>query len=73
MGGNVSEWVHDYYSDLPSNATTYDSLGAHTGTQKVIKGASWMSSKAKELRISFRRHGINGQKATGFRMARYAR
>ena len=73
IGGNVSEWVHDYYSDLPSNATTYDSLGAHTGTRKVIKGASWMSSKAKELRISFRRHGINGEKATGFRMARYAR
>jgi formylglycine-generating enzyme required for sulfatase activity len=73
MGGNVSEWVNDYYSDLPSNATTYDSLGAHTGATKAIKGASWMSSKAKELRISFRRHGNNAQKATGFRLARYAR
>ncbi len=73
MGGNVSEWVNDYYSDLLSNATTYDSLGPHAGATKVIKGASWMTSKANELRVNFREHRNDGQKETGFRLARYAR
>ncbi len=42
MGGNVSEWVADWYGDYSPDAVT-NPLGPSTGTEKLLKGCSWFS------------------------------
>jgi formylglycine-generating enzyme required for sulfatase activity len=46
LGGNVSEWVNDWYSDtyygsLLSGAGTIDPRGPASGTRKVARGGDW--------------------------------
>jgi formylglycine-generating enzyme required for sulfatase activity len=73
MGGNVSEWVHDVYRIPNANgATEVDPLGAQSGDNYVIRGASWSHSKIGELRLSYRDYGQAGRDDVGFRLARYA-
>lgn len=77
MGGNVAEWVHDIYSISGSDAaaegiTESDPLGAQTGSNNVIRGASWAQGTITELRLSFRDYGQRGRNDVGFRVARYA-
>ena len=71
MGGNVSEWVHDYYS-IPDTDSPVSPLGPETGEYRVIRGASWMHGTITELRLSFRDYGLEGRRDVGFRIARYA-
>ena len=71
MGGNVSEWVHDYYS-IPNPDSPVSPLGPETGEYRVIRGASWMHGTITELRLSFRDYGLEGRREVGFRIARYA-
>jgi len=73
MGGNVAEWVHDVYS-IPSatGVTEANPLGAQSGDNYVIRGASWDLSKIAELRLSYREYGQAGRDDVGFRLARYA-
>lgn len=77
MGGNVAEWVHDIYSISGSDSaaegiTESDPLGAQTGSNNVIRGASWAQGTITELRLSFRDYGQRGRNDVGFRVARYA-
>ena len=73
MGGNVAEWVHDAYGIPAANgATEVDPLGAQSGDNYVIRGASWSHSKIAELRLSYRDYGQAGRDDVGFRLARYA-
>lgn len=72
MGGNVSEWVHDFYVAVPQK-NSVDPLGPRTGQQHVIKGASWVHGSDKQLRLSYRDHGNDARHDVGFRIARYAR
>jgi formylglycine-generating enzyme required for sulfatase activity len=73
MGGNVAEWVHDVYAIPPANgATQTDPLGAPSGDNYVIRGASWTHSKISDLRLSHRDYGQAGRDDVGFRLARYA-
>jgi formylglycine-generating enzyme required for sulfatase activity len=44
MLGNVWEWVFDWYGDYPEEAKT-DPLGPSEGSDKVIRGGAWGSSK----------------------------
>ncbi len=72
LGGNVAEWVHDFYAlGGPENAGT-DPLGPVNGEYRVIRGSSWMHGTITELRLSFRDYGIDGREDVGFRVARYA-
>lgn len=74
MGGNVSEWLNDYYSiavTLGSDAVT-DPSGPDSGEYRVIRGASWRHSSITELRLSFRDYGNKPRDDLGFRIARYA-
>jgi len=73
LTGNVSEWVHDYYSLVPPRKKTQeiDPLGSDKGTNHVIKGSSWRSGALTELRASFRDGAVSGREDTGFRVARY--
>lgn len=71
MGGNVSEWTHNFY-EIPSVNATVPNLGPTEGEYHVIRGSSWMHGTITELRLSFRDYGIDGRPDVGFRLARYA-
>lgn len=73
IGGNVAEWVHDYYSvTLSTSEVAVDPLGPAEGTQHVIRGSSWKSASVTELRLSARDYGSSARNDVGFRIARYA-
>lgn len=71
-GGNVAEWVHDYYDASPSNVSTVDPLGPLAGAQHVIKGSSWAHGTVTQLRFAFRDFSDRKRDDVGFRLARYA-
>ncbi len=74
LGGNVSEWVNDYYSITTAlgqqNGT--DPLGPRSGQYHVIKGPSWRHGSLSQLRLSFRDYSDKARDDLGFRIARYA-
>lgn len=41
MGGNVEEWVSDYYADSYTSRPATDPTGPTNGTARVIRGGSW--------------------------------
>jgi len=73
MGGNVAEWVHDYYgsSGQIGNREEIDPLGPNDGTYHVIRGSSWAHGTVTELRLSFRDYNNEPRDDVGFRVARY--
>ncbi|MDX1385161.1 MAG: PEGA domain-containing protein, partial [Thermoanaerobaculia bacterium] len=74
MGGNVAEWVHDYYSIPRSSGETpaVDPFGPSEGEYRVIRGSSWMDSTVTELRLSYRDYSSKARPDVGFRVARFA-
>jgi formylglycine-generating enzyme required for sulfatase activity len=73
LGGNVAEWVHDYYTvSGDTSGVAIDPLGPPEGKQHVIRGASWKQSSVTDLRLSARDFGDNARNDVGFRLARYA-
>jgi len=71
IGGNVAEWMHDFY-EQPTKDPTVDPLGPKGGDYHVIRGSSWRHGTVTDLRLSFRDYGKDGRKDLGFRIARYA-
>ena len=73
MGGNVSEWVHDYYdiTIVQGKQSETALLGPASGQHHVIKGSSWAHGSITELRLSYRDYGNDGRDDVGFRIARY--
>ena len=73
IGGNASEWIHDYYEMKTGLAlkTENDPVGPLTGDYHVIRGSSWMHSNKVDLRLSFRDYGVEQRKDLGFRIARW--
>jgi formylglycine-generating enzyme required for sulfatase activity len=73
MGGNVAEWVHDYYLVVPaSTEVAIDPMGPSEGTQHVIRGSSWKHSSVTDLRLAARDFGTTARNDVGFRIARNA-
>jgi len=74
LGGNVAEWVNDYYKVYPRDLKNIvsDPLGPLEGSSKVIKGSSWRHSSISALRYSFRDHAVTSRLDVGFRIARYS-
>ena len=72
LGGNVSEWVHDVYEvKVPAaGAVDRDPAGPAEGEYHVIRGASWMSDRVTELRLSAREAGKERRPDVGFRIVR---
>ena len=73
-GGNVAEWVQDYYS-VPTPGQTeplVNPLGPTRGTHHVIRGSSWRHAGVMELRLAYRDFGSEGRFDVGFRIARNA-
>jgi formylglycine-generating enzyme required for sulfatase activity len=72
IGGNVAEWVHDYYAvSIDAAQTAIDPMGPAEGKQHGVRGASWRQSGATDLRLSARDFGENARNDLGFRIARY--
>lgn len=74
MGGNVAEWVNDYYSIAVnvSGSVENDPVGPSKGQFKIVRGASWRHSGMTELRLSYRDYSESARDDLGFRIARYA-
>ncbi len=73
-GGNVAEWVQDYYAVPTPGQTTAleDPSGPRRGAHRVIRGSSWRHAGVTELRLSYRDFGTAGRIDLGFRLARNA-
>ena len=71
LGGNVGEWINDYYA-IPDTSETLNPLGPSEGDYHVIRGASWQKGTVTDLRLSFRDYGAEGRQDVGFRIARFA-
>jgi formylglycine-generating enzyme required for sulfatase activity len=70
MHGNVCEWCLDWYGEY-STTSKKDPTGPKSGTNKVIRGGSWLSS-AKNCRSASRFYWAPTEKAPfiGFRLIR---
>ena len=73
-GGNVAEWVNDFYTVATPGLKTpvVDPLGPERGTSYVIRGSSWKHSGIAELRMSYRDYGAEARNDLGFRIVRNA-
>jgi formylglycine-generating enzyme required for sulfatase activity len=72
LGGNVAEWVQDFYvpDAVEPTERVDDPLGPAAGSAHVIRGASWRSATVTDLRLSARASGVEGRDDVGFRIAR---
>jgi len=73
-GGNVAEWVNDFYT-VPTPGITEpirDPLGPERGTSHVIRGSSWKHAGITELRLSYRDYSDESRTDVGFRIVRNA-
>lgn len=71
-GGNVAEWVNDWYT-VPAPGITVpvvDPTGPERGTSHVIRGSSWRHAGFTEMRLSYRDYGSDARADVGFRIAR---
>lgn len=73
-GGNVAEWVNDFYTVPTPGVTTpaVDPTGPDRGTSHVIRGSSWRHAGVSELRLSYRDFSSEPRADVGFRVARFA-
>lgn len=72
MGGNVAEWVQDFYDPLEEFGTDVivDPVGPETGRQNIVRGPSWRSVTVRQLRLSYLEYENNPREDIGFRIAR---
>jgi formylglycine-generating enzyme required for sulfatase activity len=65
--GNVYEWCQDWFGDYPGGSVT-DPRGPATGSYRVVRGGSWISS-ARSCRSGYRDDGRPGGRlgSVGFR------
>ena len=73
LTGNVSEWVHDYYSLIPPNRgeTFTNPMGPESGDAHTYKGANWRSGTRTELRAAYRNGTAGTSDVIGFRIGRF--
>ncbi len=72
MHGNVAEWTWGFYGPYPEGPLT-DPTGQDWGTQRVVRGGSWMDT-ADECRAASRASVAPiGRRHVGFRLVRTLR
>lgn len=71
LAGNVSEWMHDYYSVDLHRETLVDPDGPDNGDYHVIRGSNYANGRFSALRWTYRDYGAEGRPDVGFRIARY--
>lgn len=74
LGGNVAEWINDYYAVYPGQAEKLvkDPTGPASGDHHVVRDSSWRDGSITELRLSYRDYSRGPRDDLGFRIARYA-
>lgn len=74
LGGNVAEWIHDFYAVYPGEAERLvkDPAGPASGEHHVVRDSSWRRGNITELRLSYRDYSREPRSDLGFRIARYA-
>jgi len=74
LGGNVAEWMHDYYAVYPGMAEQLvtDPAGPASGDHHVVRDSSWRQGSIGELRLSYRDYSRAPRPDLGFRLARTA-
>jgi len=73
MGGNVAEWVQDFYDafeEEPGTEVLVDPLGPETGRMNIVRGPSWKSATELQLQLSYRDYENTAREDLGFRIAR---
>jgi formylglycine-generating enzyme required for sulfatase activity len=73
LGGNVAEWVQDFYDigvTAPPTGVTVDPLGPEMGRSHVLQGPSWRSGTLVDLRLAYRNYSDQAREDLGFRIAR---
>jgi formylglycine-generating enzyme required for sulfatase activity len=72
LGGNVAEWVQDYYSidAIDTTQREDDPLGPEIGRFHAVRGSSWRSATLTDLRVAARSYEANARDDVGFRFAR---
>ena len=75
LGGNVAEWIHDFYAVYPGEAgkLVTDPVGPASGAHHVVRDSSWRQGTITELRLSYRDYSREARPDLGFRVARYAK
>jgi len=74
LGGNLSEWVNDFYSEdisIEDKIWKKDYIGPKFGLNHVIKGSNFKSATYDELGFSYRAKGTSASELVGFRIARW--
>ncbi len=73
MGGNVSEWCHDYYSIYiyDDQKVPVDPAGPAEGRHHVVKDSNWMQAGISQLRLAYRDYSDSKRSDLGFRICRY--
>lgn len=72
MGGNVWEWVLDWYdADYYENSPTANPTGPADGTERVVRGGSWFDTgNFTGTMLRFPSDPLEGMITIGFRCAR---
>ena len=75
LGGNVAEWMHDYYAVYPGEEKkrVADPAGPASGEHHVVRGSSWRHGNITELRLSYRDYSSKPRYDLGFRISRYGK
>ncbi len=73
LGGNVSEWCHDYYKiyTFAQGRVDTDPTGPADGRHHVVRGGSWKQASLQTLRGAYRDYQEKKRLDLGFRIARY--
>ncbi|MEO0369712.1 MAG: SUMF1/EgtB/PvdO family nonheme iron enzyme, partial [Pseudomonadota bacterium] len=73
LAGNVSEWVHDLYTNQPPSKATglTDDFGANRGEGNVFKGGHFQVGQIQDLRAAYREPSTSPLPTVGFRIVRY--
>jgi formylglycine-generating enzyme required for sulfatase activity/nucleoid-associated protein YgaU len=73
LAGNVSEWVHDAYTNQPPTQTTglIDDFGSTRGEGNVFKGGHFQIGQVQDLRAAYREPATSPLPTLGFRIVRY--
>jgi formylglycine-generating enzyme required for sulfatase activity len=72
LGGNVAEWIQDFYAieTVGAEQALADPLGPESGRFHVVRGSSWRSATVTDLRLAFRNYSADSREDLGFRIAR---
>lgn len=73
LGGNVAEWVQDFYESKTYglNQQLRDPLGPHSGLDRMVKGANFRTHDLKEMYVNARSVVGLKDETVGFRVAKW--